>query len=81
VKDRQTEDRPTTVPLEAKLAGDIRSRWPWVEPNVWTERMLTAPENGVKGGKWYSLMNAFFAEHRLFFLTTAYRLAGQSARR
>jgi RNA-directed DNA polymerase len=57
VKDRQTEDRPATVPLEAKLAGDIRSRWPWVEPNVWTERMLTALENGVKGGKWYSLMD------------------------
>ncbi|MGB6067019.1 MAG: group II intron reverse transcriptase/maturase [Desulfomonilaceae bacterium] len=57
MKDRQTEARPTTVPLEAKLAGDIRSRWPWVEPNVWTERMLTALENGVKGGKWYSLMD------------------------
>lgn len=55
--DRQTEVKPTTVPLEAKLAGDIRSRWPWVEPNVWTERMLTALENGVKGGKWYSLMD------------------------
>ena len=76
MKDRQTEARPTTVPPEATLAGDIRSRWPWVEPNVWTERMLTALENGVKGGKY-----AFFAEHRLFFLATAYRLACQSARR
>jgi len=57
VTDRQTEARPTTVPAQAKLAGDIRSRWPWVEPNVWTERMLTALENGVKGGKWYSLMD------------------------
>lgn len=57
MKDGQTEDRLATVPLEAKLAGDIRSRWPWVEPNVWTERMLTALENGVKGGKWYSLMD------------------------
>ena len=51
------QNRPTTVPLEGKLAGDIQSRWPWMEPNVWTERMLTALENGVKGGKWYSLMD------------------------
>lgn len=54
---RQTEEKPATVPFEAKLDGDIRSRWPWVEPSVWTERMLTALENGVKGGKWYSLMD------------------------
>lgn len=32
---------------------DIRCRWPWVEPSVWTDRMLTALEQGVKGGKWY----------------------------
>jgi len=57
VKERQTENRPTQVPDEAKQVGDIRSRWLWVEPNVWTERMLTALENGVKGGKWYSLMD------------------------
>jgi RNA-directed DNA polymerase len=60
VKDRQTEDRPTTVPQEAKLAGDIRSRWPWVEPSVWTERMLAALENGVRGGRWYSLMDKVY---------------------
>ena len=57
MEDRQTDERPTRVPLEAKPAGDIRRRWPWVEPSVWTERMLTALENGVKGGKWYSLMD------------------------
>jgi RNA-directed DNA polymerase len=28
-----------------------------VEPSVWTERMLTALELGVKGGKWYSLID------------------------
>jgi RNA-directed DNA polymerase len=57
VSTRQTEDRPAQVPCEAKQVGDIRSRWPWVEPNIWTDRMLTALENGVKGGKWYSLMD------------------------
>lgn len=40
-----------------KQVGDIRARWAWVKPEVWTDRMLTALENGVKGGCWYSLMD------------------------
>jgi len=31
--------------------------WSWVEASVWTERMLAALENGVKGGKWFSLID------------------------
>jgi RNA-directed DNA polymerase len=57
VKYIQTEEQPTPVPLEAKPVGEVRDRWSWVEPSVWTDRMLTALENGVKGGKWYSLMD------------------------
>lgn len=57
MKDRQMEGKPATVQETAKRAGDIYGRWTWVEPEVWTERMLTALENGVKGGKWYSLMD------------------------
>ena len=30
-------------------------KWSWVEAEVWTERMLTTLETGVKGGK-----NAYF---------------------
>jgi RNA-directed DNA polymerase len=41
-------------------AGDIRARWAWVEATVWTERMLTALEEGVLGGKWYSLMDKVY---------------------
>ena len=37
--------------------GEIWQRWGWVERTVWTERMLTALEQGVKGGKWFSLMD------------------------
>jgi hypothetical protein len=51
VKDRTTEEPPAAVPEEAKQAGDIRARWAWVEPTIWTERMLAALEQGVKGGK------------------------------
>jgi RNA-directed DNA polymerase len=32
-----------------------------VEASVWTDRMVSALENGVKGGRWYSLMDKVFA--------------------
>jgi RNA-directed DNA polymerase len=35
--------------------------WSWVEAEVWTERMLSALANGVKGGKWYSLIDKVYA--------------------
>ena len=54
--DRQAEERPAEVSERATQAGDIRARWAWVEPSVWTERMLTALETGIKGGKWFSLL-------------------------
>ena len=57
----RTETQPTTVPEEARRAGEIWGRWSWVELSVWTERMLTALENGVKGGKWYSLMDKVYS--------------------
>ena len=42
-----------------------RERWSWAEPEVWTERMLAAHEQGVKGGRWYSLMDKVYAERTL----------------
>lgn len=42
-----------------------RERWNWVEPEVWTDRMLAALENGVKGGSWYSLMDKVHAKRTL----------------
>ena len=46
-----------SVPATAKQAHDTRDprQWGWVEPTVWSERMLAALVNGVMGGKWYSL--------------------------
>ena len=57
MRDSRTEAEPAGVPLGAKQAGETQGRCPWVEPSVWTERMLTALEEGVKGGKWYSLID------------------------
>jgi RNA-directed DNA polymerase len=48
---------PASVPEKAKQAGEVRSRWGWVEPVAWTDRMLTTLERGVKGGKWFSLID------------------------
>ena len=59
--DGTTEEKPAGVPETATQAGEIQSRWEWVEPSVWTARMLTALEEGVKGGKWYSLMDKVYA--------------------
>jgi RNA-directed DNA polymerase len=61
VTEGTTEEQPVGVPERATQAGEIRARWDWVEPSVWTERMLTALEEGVKGNKWYSLMDKVYA--------------------
>ncbi len=60
-----TEKQPAGVLEVAKQAGEIRDRWDWVEPCVWTERMLTALERGVKGGKWFSLIDKVYAPANL----------------
>lgn len=54
---KRPEETPAGVPETAKQAGETESRWRWVEPAAWTERMLTALEDGVKGGKWFSLID------------------------
>ena len=54
------EPRPTIVPL-AKPVGDAVGPKAWAEPSVWTERMLTALEQGVKGGVWYSLIDKVYS--------------------
>ena len=46
------ESPPASVPATASPAGDIRARWAWTEPSIWTDRMLTALEQGVRGGVW-----------------------------
>ena len=55
----------------------------WIETSIWTGNMLTALGNGVKGGKWFSLIyrlyrNIYFAELGLFTSHEAWVLACQS---
>jgi RNA-directed DNA polymerase len=49
------EDQPASVPTRARQAGEVRARWAWTEPSVWTDRMLAALERGLEGGVWFSL--------------------------
>ena len=55
-----TEDKPVAVPEGATRSGTILHLMRWVELTVWTERMLTALVEGVKGGKWFSLIDKVF---------------------
>ncbi|MFC1816144.1 hypothetical protein ACFL0M_09425 [Thermodesulfobacteriota bacterium] len=52
----------SSVPETAKQEKETcaPSSWKWVEASVWTERMLAALGNGVKGGKWYSLTDKVY---------------------
>lgn len=36
--------------------GEPREMW-WAEASIWTDRMVSALGNGVKGGKWFSLID------------------------
>jgi RNA-directed DNA polymerase len=51
----------SSVLATTKQETDIYDRWLWVEASIWTKPMLTALENGVKGGKWFSLMDKVYA--------------------
>src|SRR5258705_13406170 len=58
------EQRRTGSAAEAKQGAEAANdscNWAWVKAEVWTERMLSALGNGVKGGKWYSLIDKVYA--------------------
>ena len=59
------EQTPSAVPATAPQDGEIRARWAWVEPTVWTERMLTALETGLEGGKWFRLIDKVWSPKNL----------------
>jgi RNA-directed DNA polymerase len=63
--DKPREQTPPKLAEKPQEGGEIRSRWEWVEPGVWTERMLAALETGVEGGKWFRLIDKVWAEKNL----------------
>jgi RNA-directed DNA polymerase len=55
------QKQATASAVSARATRDAEARWSWVEASVWTERMVSALDNGVKGGRWYSLMDKVYA--------------------
>ena len=62
----QSEQRASGVPEKARQDAEAQGRdWTWVEATVWSERMLAALENGVQGGKWFSLIDKVYRKETL----------------
>lgn len=58
---KQSESEAPGVPKAATQGAQAQGRdWSWVEACVWNERMLAALENGVTGGKWFSLIDKVY---------------------
>jgi RNA-directed DNA polymerase len=57
---RNEAQKASVVPARATQGAEARD-WSWVEASVWTDRMVSALENGVKGGRWYSLIDKVHA--------------------
>lgn len=58
---RQRDTEVAAVPARATQGTEAHGRdWSWVEATIWTDRMLTALENGVKGGCWFSLIDKVY---------------------
>lgn len=61
-----SEGEPPKVLKSAKQGGVVPPvPNGWANRTVWTERMLTALETGLKGGKWFSLIDKVFSERTL----------------
>lgn len=56
MKQTQTQLNLPGMP-KAKQGREVAPQWAWTEASVWTERMLATLERGIKGGKWFSLID------------------------
>src|SRR6266849_4898679 len=63
-KDGMRQAQAPAVPARVRQGAETRD-WSWVEASVWTDRMVSALVNGVKGGRWFSLI-----DNKVYALTT-----------
>lgn len=64
MKETQEQFKLPGVPL-AKQGREVPPKWEWTEASVWTERMLVTLERGIKGGKWFSLIDKVWKRENL----------------
>jgi RNA-directed DNA polymerase len=60
-----TDDKSASVPEEAKQAEEVQRIAAWAELSVWSKRMLIALVTGVKGGRWFSLIDKVHSQLNL----------------
>lgn len=65
-KPRERDYEPITVSFAATPAGDPPAVRAWANPTVWTERMLTTLEQGVRGGRWHTLIDKVYNPSNLW---------------
>ena len=65
---QRTDIADSTVRATARpeAGPDDPRTWSWVAASVWTDRMLAALGNGVRGGKWHSLIDKVYAPQTLW---------------
>ena len=51
------QESPVSAEAATQGTETRRREWWWAEASIWTERMVSALVNGVKGGKWFSLVD------------------------
>ena len=62
----QSESEAPVVPARVTQGAQTHKRdWTWAEATVWNERMLAALGNGVRGGKWFSLIDKVYRRETL----------------
>lgn len=74
----ENENKPVEVPRGTKQTGETQGM-DWVERSIWTDRMLEALEQGVKGGVWFSLVDKVYRPKTLYTAWQTVKRNGGSA--
>jgi RNA-directed DNA polymerase len=71
---KRADQRPATVPFAATPAGQPPSVQEWANRLVWTDRMLAALQQGVRGGRWHTLSDKVYQPDNL--MLSSFRVLG-----
>src|SRR3979411_1472808 len=75
---KRTDQRPATGHCGATQDGQPPPVREWGNRLVWTARMLTALEQGVRGGRWHTLIDKVYQPSNLW-LASMHVLGNQGA--
>jgi RNA-directed DNA polymerase len=79
VKSKRRKDyEPVTVPFAATPAGEPPSVQDWANHIVWTDRMLTTLQQGVRGGRWHTLIDKVYNPLNLY-ISSEYVIGNKGA--